>query len=222
MAQNQILRPQTIADYVLTAIRSGILSGRYNPGSRLDQQALADELGVSIIPVRESLRQLEVEGFVRIHSRRGAFVAELSVEELKEIYLIRETLEELATLLAVPQLTPGDLEQLETILEEMAEATRRQDFARLLDLNRLFHFTIYEASQRPLLLQMVTTLWDRSSLYRRWYTYLPERSEQALIEHRQILAACKRGEARPAGEAIRNNIRQTTAGILAHIGHDHG
>jgi DNA-binding GntR family transcriptional regulator len=222
MTQNQTLRPQTIVDYVLTAIRGGILTGRYSPGSKLDQQTLADELGVSIIPVRESLRQLEVEGFVRIHSRRGAFVAELSVAELKEIYLIRETLEELATLLAVPLLTPAGLEQLNTILEEMAEATRQQDFAKLLDLNRLFHFTIYEASQRPLLLQMVTTLWDRSSLYRRWYTYLPERAEQALIEHRHILAACQRGEARAAGEAIRYNIRQTTAGILARIGQDNG
>jgi DNA-binding GntR family transcriptional regulator len=212
-----LARPQTIVDYVVTAIRSGILNGRYAPGSKLDQQTLADELGISIIPVRESLRQLEVEGFVRIHSRRGAFVAELSLEELIEIYLIRETLEELATQLAVPLLTPQILQDQEAILRQMAQATQEQDFAKLLDLNRLFHFTIYEAAQRPILLQMITTLWDRSSLYRSWYTYLPERASQALIEHQQILAACARGDAATAGEAVRNNIRQTTAGILARI-----
>lgn len=212
-------RPQTITDYVLNAIRDGILNGRYQSGAKLDQQALAGELGVSIIPVRESLRQLEVEGFVRIHSRRGAFVAELSLAEFKEIYLIRETLEELATQLAVPQLTGPVLARLEAILIQMEQATQAQDFAALLELNRSFHFALYEVSQRPVLLQLITTLWDRSSLYRRWYTYLPERAPQALVEHQNILAACLEGDAEAAGRAIRTNIRQTTAGILSKIGH---
>ncbi len=217
MVKNQPARPQTVADYVLNSIRDGILSGHYPAAAKLDQQALAEELGVSIIPVRESLRQLEAEGFVRLHSRRGAFVAELSLAEFNEIYLIRETLEELATLLAVPKLTPPLLAQLETILGEMEQATVGQDFAELLTLNRLFHFTIYEASASPLLLHLITTLWDRSGLYRRWYTYLPERAALALLEHQEILAACRSGDGIRAGAMVRHNIRQTTAGILSKI-----
>jgi DNA-binding GntR family transcriptional regulator len=71
---------QCISSYVLKTIRDGILSGRYPLGSRLDQQALAEELGVSVIPVREGLRQLEAEGLVQIYPRRGVYVAEPSVD----------------------------------------------------------------------------------------------------------------------------------------------
>lgn len=215
--RRDVQAPPTVADYVLNSLRDGILAGRYPLGARLDQQTLADELGVSVIPVRESLRQLEAEGLVRIYPRRGAFVAELSIDELKEIYLIRETLEELAIQLAVPNLSPQTLEQLGDIIEQMEQATSAQDFARLLDLNRSFHFAIYEASRRPLLLHMITGLWDRSSLYRRLYTYLPERAPQALAEHKEIYAACRAGDAAAAGRAVRNNVRQTTEGILTKI-----
>jgi DNA-binding GntR family transcriptional regulator len=202
---------------VLDTIRDGILVGRYALGSRLDQQALADELGVSIIPVRESLRQLEAEGLVSIYPRRGAYVTELSVEELKEVYEIREVLEELATQLAVPNLAAPDLEQLRAIIKDMKGATVAQDFPQLLELNRSFHFLIYGASGRPLLLQMISGLWDRSSLYRRLYVYLPERAPQALAEHNEIYTACQAGDAIQAGRAVRENIRQTVKGILQKL-----
>ena len=119
--------------------------------------------------------QLEAEGLVSIYPRRGAFVTELSVDELKEIYEIREVLEDLATQLAVPNLSPNALQQLGGIIEQMEGATAAHDFARLLELNHSYHFSIYEAAHRPFLLQMISSLWDRGSLYRRLYTYLPDR-----------------------------------------------
>jgi DNA-binding GntR family transcriptional regulator len=205
--------PPTVTSYVLSTLRAGILAGRYALGSRLDQQALADELGVSVIPVRESLRQLQAEGLVSIYPRRGAFVTQLSSDDLEEIYLIREALEGLATQLAIPNLAPETLAGLADTIRRMQRATAAGDFAQLLGLNRTFHFSIYEASQRPLLLQMISSLWDRSSLYRRWYTYLPERAGQALAEHREIYAACQMGDAQAASRAVQRNIRQTVAGI---------
>lgn len=213
--------PPTVANYALASIRDGILSGRYPSGSRLDQRTLADELGASLIPVRESLRQLEAEGFVRIYPHRGAFVVDLSIDELKEIYLVREVLEELVTQLAVPNLSPHTLQRLGELIEQMRQATATQDFAKLLDLNRAFHFAIYESSGRPLLLQMITGLWERSIRYRQLYTYLPNRAPQALAEHKEIYAACKAGDAIAAGRAVRNNVHQTTEGILAKL-HSNG
>ena len=215
--KSDIRRPTTVTNYVLNAIRDGILKGIYPAGSKLDQQTLANELGVSLIPVRESLRQLEAEGLVRIYPHRGAFVTELSLDELKEIYLIREVLEGLATELAVPNLSPHTLEQLDHLIEQMEQATTAQDFEKLLELNQTFHFLIYEAAHKPLLLQMITSLWDRSTLYRRLYTYLPERAPQALAEHKEILAACKKGDAKSASQAVRNNVRQTVKGIMAKL-----
>jgi len=80
--------PITVTAYVVDTLRKGILAGDYQIGEKLDQKLLAEKLGVSIIPVREGLRQLEAEGLIRLVPRRGAFVAELSIAELKEIYLI--------------------------------------------------------------------------------------------------------------------------------------
>jgi DNA-binding GntR family transcriptional regulator len=209
--------PVTVTDYVANSIREWILSGKYTPGTRLDQQTLIDELGASLIPIRESLRQLEAEGFVRIYPHRGAFVAELSLTELQEIYFVREVLEETAAQLAVPNLSAQTLDELGELVENMERATATQDFAQLFDLNRKFHFAIYDACKNALLLQIINRLWDRSHRYRQLHTYLPERAPQALAEHREIYAACRASDSAAAGAAIRNNVRQTTVGILAKL-----
>jgi DNA-binding GntR family transcriptional regulator len=207
--------PITVTDYVVNSIRERILAGYYAAGARLDQQTLIEDLGASLIPVRESLRQLEGEGLVQIHPHRGAFVADLSITELKEIYLVREVLEETAAQLAVPNLSTQQLDDLAALIEKMEHATAANDYAQLFDLNRAFHFTLYETSSNSLLIQMITGLWDRSRRYRQLYTYLPERTSQALVEHKDIYSACMAGDADKAGTAVRNNVRQTTIGILA-------
>lgn len=209
--------PPTISRYVLNTIREGILAGRYPLGSRLDQQALAAELGVSVIPVREGLRQLEVEGLVRIYPRRGAYVAEPSVDEFQEIYLIREILEELATQLAIPNLSSQALEQLSDIIQKMERAIAVNDFIVLPGLDRRFRFTIYDVSLRPILLGMLSSLWDRASLYRRLYPRLPERAPQVLAGHKKIYAACQAGDAVAAGQAVREYIRQSAEEILEKL-----
>jgi len=207
--------PVTVTDYVVNSIRERILTGYYAAGTRLDQQTLIGDLGASLIPVRESLRQLEGEGLVQIHPHRGAFVVELSINELQEIYLVREVLEETATQIAVPNLSAQTLNELGAQIKNMQQATTACNYARLFDLNRTFHFTIYEASGNKLLIQMISGLWDRSRRYRQLYTYLPMRAPQALIEHNEIYAACKARDQPAAGVAARNNVRQTTLGILA-------
>jgi DNA-binding GntR family transcriptional regulator len=207
--------PITVTDYVVNSIRERILAGYYAAGARLDQQTLIEDLGASLIPVRESLRQLEVEGLVQIHPHRGAFVAELSIAKLKEIYLIREVLEETAAQLAVPNLSVQQLDDLAALIEKMERATGANDYAQLFDLNRAFHFTLYETSGNSLLIQMISGLWDRSRRYRQLYTHLPKRASQALVEHKEIYNACIAGDNILAGKAVRNNVRQTTVGILA-------
>jgi DNA-binding GntR family transcriptional regulator len=206
--------PPTTTAFVLDSIRDGILNGQYALGSRFDQKEIAEDLGVSLVPVREALRMLEGEGFVTINPRRGAFVTDISIAELEELYLIRAELEELATWRAVPNLDPARVTELATIIERMAEATNARDYAQLMELNRVFHFTIYEAADLVLLLEMMGSLWNRSSLYRRVFTYLPERAIQALQEHKEIYGACRAGNAEAAAKAVRRNIRQTVIALL--------
>lgn len=204
---------ETMGDQVLDHIRNAIFSGGLVAGSRIDQHAIAAQLGVSIIPVRESLRQLEAEGLVEKRPYRGAFVAALSMTELMDIYVTREALEELATRLAVARMTPETLDNLENLLTEMESATAAGDRAALFDLNASFHFTLYTASQNAILCQLIESLWDRSTVYRRRFTFMPERAAQALAEHKKILAACRRGDQEAAGNAVRENVAHTTRAI---------
>jgi DNA-binding GntR family transcriptional regulator len=206
--------PPTTTAYVLDSIRDGILNGQFPLGSRFDQKTIAEDLGVSLVPVREALRILEGEGFVMINPRRGAFVTDISAAELEELYLIRAELEELATCRAVPNLNPAQVAELAAIIERMEAATGAQDFAQLMELNRNFHFTIYDTSELPLLMEMMSSLWNRSSLYRRVFTYLPERAIPALQEHKEIYDACRSGDSKAAGKAVRRNIRQTVIALL--------
>ncbi len=209
--------PPTTTAYVLDSIRDGILNGQYPLGSRFDQKAIAEDLGVSLVPVREALRILEGEGFVTINPRRGAYVTGISANELEELYLIRAELEDLATRRAVPNLKRENIIRLAGVIEQMEEATDAQEYAHLMALNQAFHFTIYDASDSVLLLELITGLWNRSSLYRRVFTYLPERAMQALEEHRAIYKACRNKDSEAAGQAVRHNIRQTVIALLGEF-----
>jgi DNA-binding GntR family transcriptional regulator len=209
----RLRRVESVGDQVLEHIRSAILSGRLAAGTRIDQRAIADELGVSIIPVRESIRQLEAEGLIEKRPYRGAFVTVLSMTELVDIYVAREALEELAARIAVERMTPDVVANLEALLAEMESATESGDRSALFDLNGAFHFTLYTASQNKILCQLIEGLWERSTVYRRRFTFMPERAQQALAEHKQILDACRRGDADAAGRAVRLNVAQTKKAI---------
>jgi DNA-binding GntR family transcriptional regulator len=209
----------TVTDFVSERIRERILAGEYSPGAKLDQQALVTEFGASLFPVRESLRQLEAQGFVRLSPHRGAYVAEVSLTDLGEIYFVREVLEQAATEEAAPKLDRADLDAMADLVRSMERATAERDYARLLQLNRDFHFTIYEAADNALLLGMIEGLWDRSSRYRHLYTYLPSRAPRALAEHKRILRACVARDAEKAGQAVRINVRQTVKGLAAMLAH---
>lgn len=211
------MRLGTIGDQVFNHIRNRILSGELAAGARIDQNAIAAELGVSIIPVRESIRQLEAEGLIEKRPYRGAFVATLSLTELLDIYAIREELEVLAARLAVARMTAETIERLEALIAEMETATTTGDRAVLFDLNAAFHFAIYTASENTILCHLIEGLWERSTVYRRRFTFMPERAAQSLAQHKQILDACRQGRADEAGEAVRRNVAATSRAILESI-----
>jgi DNA-binding GntR family transcriptional regulator len=209
--------PPTVTQYVIETVRADILSGRYPMNSRLDQQAIAAELGVSIIPVRECLRQLEAEGLVQISPRRGVFVVELSIDEFREIYSIREVLEELAIQKALPHMTPTYLEHVSQINARFIQAIQDRACATALEINQDFHLALYEPAQQPLLIDLISSLSTRSMRYRQIYVNLPNRAQQAIVDHETILAACRNRDVVAAGQAVRSHLRRTLEGVLATL-----
>ncbi|MCZ0978505.1 GntR family transcriptional regulator [Streptomyces diastatochromogenes] len=187
-------RPQTAQQFVLEELRRAITSGELRPGGPIRQEALAARFEVSRVPLREALKSLEAEGLVVHHVHRGYFVAELSLNDLEEIYRIRELLETEAVRIAVRRLPDGTIATLERIQREVERAADEGDVAAMAAANRLFHFTLIEASGMPRLVRLVTTLWDSTDAYRSlYYTESPHR-KQAVREHRAVLSALRHGD----------------------------
>ncbi|MFD3994542.1 GntR family transcriptional regulator [Streptomyces sp. NPDC058548] len=187
-------RPQTAQQFVLEELRRAITSGELRPGGQIRQDALAARFEVSRVPLREALKALEAEGLVVHHIHRGYFVAELSLADLEEIYRIRELLETEAVRMAVRRMPDGIVATLERVQREVERAADEGDVPAMAAANRLFHFTLIEASGMPRLVRLIATLWDSTDAYRSlYYTEDPHR-KQAVREHRAVISALRHGD----------------------------
>jgi DNA-binding GntR family transcriptional regulator len=142
-------------DVIFESVREMIIRGEMLPGEPLRQRDLAARFNVSPTPVREALQRLESEGLVRSVLHQGSRVAELEDDEQEESYRILATLEPLATGLAMERMTDHDFEEVRRL--ERAFAERLDDESMATELNRQFHFRIYECARSPLLLSLVLT-----------------------------------------------------------------
>ncbi len=145
------------SDMVTDALRELITDRQLSPGTPLRQRDLAEQFDVSYTPVREALRRLESEGLVVTDVHRGATVAHTGSEEMEENYRILAALESLAGSLAVSKMTNDDITEIEALYRQVA--TCHPDDDRLAELNRQFHFRIYECARSPMLLLLMRLLW---------------------------------------------------------------
>ena len=159
----------TAQEGVLRELRVQIASGQLEPGQQVVQDSLAASLGVSRVPLREALKVLEGEGQVIYHPHRGYFVANLSIDDLVEVYRIRSILEDEALRVGVPLLTDEDIEYLEDILSDVESAATSGDVSAVTAANRKFHFALFEASNMPRLVRMIRNQWDATDAYRGVY-----------------------------------------------------
>ena len=186
------IRPKTAQEAVLAEIRQQLLDGRLAPGVAIRPDALGEALGVSAVPVREALRILEGEGHVHYRPHRGYVVADLDVDDLMEIYRIRELLETEAVRQAIPKLRPEAVGRLRQIVQEMDEA--HDDVMSLTEVNRRFHFTVFEAAEMPQLVRVLRILWDSSDRYRLRYLMSPENRQLVRDQHQRMMQAVADGD----------------------------
>ncbi len=154
---------QTVEEMAYQVIRQGILSGVYRPGERLPQDAIARALGVSRIPVRAGLRQLEAEGFVTLQPHRGGTVKALTVDEIRESYDLRVLLESYALRVVCRKITAEELEELERMEIEVDTA---QDPGEWVDKRQAFYRRLYEIAELPITAALIAKL--RADVGRYW------------------------------------------------------
>src|SRR5579862_1129054 len=153
----------THAAIAFSYLREAVLKGTLRPNQRIHQVTLAQQLGMSLVPIREALRKLEAEGFVRIMPHRGVYVSAISRDEMEDVFAIRLAIEGMATKLAVLRITDQEVEKLAELISKMEVALHSSDHLELLDLNQRFHFTLYEASGREYLCSLISHLWQKST-----------------------------------------------------------
>lgn len=181
------LRRSTTAIDVARVLRERILAGTYDEDQFIRQELVATELGVSRIPVREALAQLESEGLVVREKFRGAMVPRLSNTEIEEIYALRLMIEPYLLRAAIEQITDKEIGALGTIIKR---SRRAKDVGEWAELNVDFHRTLYRAADRPLSLQLLDNLLNRADRYFKVQRVLSsETHTESDAEHARILDA---------------------------------
>jgi DNA-binding GntR family transcriptional regulator len=208
-------RFSTVQEAIAQELRADIVAGRLAPGERLITEELATRFEVSPIPVREALSRLAAEGLVAIHSYRGATVTQLSIEEVRGIFLIRELLEAKAASLGARNLDEATQARLTSLMKHMREHT--EDPQRWVTIDRSFHMTLYEASRQPRLVRLIGQLRDDIERYARLYVTLADNITQSMRWHQQILNACVSRDGDAARRATVAHLRETAALFTAEL-----
>ena len=196
---------------IANALRAAIVDGSLAPGVPLRQDAVARHFSVSAIPVREALRQLESEGWVKVEMNKGATVAPLSADEAREIYEIRAALESLAIGLAIPAHTPASLRHAEVLCKA---ASVEADPSLYVARNKAFHLSLYEPAARPRLSEMIGMLHGRGERYLRLKFGLPSYKGESDREHAALLKAVRRRDVATAQSLVTKHLLDT--GELLH------
>lgn len=197
---------------VKQVLHRGIVTGTIPGGTRLVQSRVAEELAVSIRPVRDALRELAAEGFVRLDDRGAAVVHELSCAELEDIYEIRKLLEPVATARAAKYAGRGSILQAVELMEAMESETNGRHWA---DYNCRFHSVIDEAGNSPMMVSVLKNLRERSALYvTHSIVSVPERVRCGNAEHDEIIRAIVARDPEAAADAMLRHLDGTLRTLL--------
>ncbi len=206
------IQPQRSAEEAVTdALRKAIHQGYLKPGQRLSQADLAEQLGVSRIPLRDALRRLESEALVTMNGRRGTWVSSLSVDTIKEMYEIRIMLEERCTLYAVQNMSDEDLAEILELFDKMDEA-EADPANRGFSTRRDFYSRFYACANRPLMCDQILLLRDNVSRYHRVKDH-----DHAHDDHVKFKKAIIGRDAKGAARILKRHLEEARDDLLMYM-----
>lgn len=201
----ELLDAGDVSSLVLGKLRRQILVGGLTPGEPLNQEALADELGVSRMPVRQALKRLQAEGLVERQPNRRVCVTPLSRAEIEDIFDMRIALEPMALRLAVPRASPSDRRRMAYAMED---ANADDDPNTFGTRNSEYHLALVQPCGRPRLLREIRSLLDLSDRYQRAAYQDGTFTGPLRGEHEALLSAVSAGDAETAAGLLERHIRQ--------------
>lgn len=214
---SQSIAYRTVGEFAYARIREQILSGELTPAQRVDQDALARDLGVSRMPIREALRRLETEHLVVITPHRGVTVAPLSSADLQNLYMMRIALESLAGRLGAMQMSNTEFEYMRSLIADMEVIVARNDPVAWLEVDWTFHSTLYTATRSHRMVHHIKVLRDEAGRYRRISLARQEELRLGLDGHRAILDACDLRDGSRVERIIRTTLGESRDKLLSLV-----
>jgi DNA-binding GntR family transcriptional regulator len=209
---------QTLVQAAYQNVRAAILDGQLPPGSRVTVRPLAQQLGLSPTPLQGALAALEREGFLIAIPHRGYFVPEVGINDLLELYELREAVDGIAARRAAASPEHGPVaDDLRVLLEQQRVAVDSDDLSAYGDLDLLFHRRIWEGSNNSRLLRIAENLIAQVRLGNRLSAQAPGRLPAALVEHEAILTAIGNGDARAAEGHIRRHVQHASKALRRYL-----
>lgn len=209
------MRFQTKEEYVADFLREGILAGRFPRGVRLKQAEIAEELKLSITPVREAFRILEAEGYVLSVAHRGVVVAPFDASATNEIIELRVILESRLVLAAMRSMSRDNHAELLKLEREFEKAITKDDRPAVRAINYRFHSHLYSLARQPQTLHLVQVLWAKYPFD--LINMIGGRVGRAAKEHNGILKAMAAGDEKAALKAVREHIEAGWRELQSHL-----
>lgn len=209
---------RTKSEVAADSIRSLILGGELTKKSNITYRSLAERLGMSQTPIREAVRQLEAEGLLRSIPHKGLSItelADLSIEEAQDIYLVRILLEREASRLAASNITAAQRRQLREAREAMEAAFAQAAPTEVRRLHVTWHSHVHRASGSPYLATLCAAAWSRFPWEAVWI--VPGRLQEAMEQHRNIEEAILDGEAEAAAQLMERHVESGRDAVIQHL-----
>lgn len=204
---------KSLRGQVFDKIRSDILNGKYKRGEELVESSIGKELGISRTPVREAIRQLELEGLVQLVPNKGAFVTGISEKDVRDIYLIRARLEGLAARMAAKNITPELLDAMEETVVLSEYHAKKEHYEQVCEMDSKFHKFLYKASGSRILEHTLTDFHQYVQRVRMASIMKKRRMEKSNDEHDAILTAIREHDEEKAELVATRHISNTVENL---------
>ena len=207
---------ELLSQKVYRVLKTEIVKGSLKPGTKLLEGKIATQMGISRTPIREALRELVAEGFVKMNPNQGIVVSNASIEDVQEVLQIRGVLEGLAARLVVPIINGEEIKELEKYLKQMEYCISKGDALAFSEVDAEFHELILNICGNNRLIQFRKNLSDQAHRYRIRSLNIPGRLKYSLKEHRDIIEALKRKDSEQADRLSQKHVENVLKNILTH------
>lgn len=207
---------ELLSQKVYHLLKAEIIKESLKPGNKLLEEKIAKQLGVSRTPIREALKQLAAEGFVKMIPNQGMMVSKTSIKDIQEVLQIRGVLEELAARLAAKLIKKEEIKELEKYIEQMEYYTNKNDFLAFSEMDAEFHELVLNICGSNRLIQIRKNLSDQAHRYRIRSLSIPGRLKHSLKEHREIVEALMQKDSEQADRLSQKHIENVLKNILKH------